>query len=147
MEKMRQAGKTWLGTIGFLVGLFFAAEALPGQFPPKQMCLVDKTSGSLLLMANCKLAGPSVKLKNGSYKIYQINALTEGGPLSGSGAFLYPGYFDISLTGGGSNASYHYIVDIRLDPDTRDGTMGVKNIELDHYWAEEVRLVPCITVP
>lgn len=147
MKKIQQAKEFLFGTMFFLMGCFFAAEAIPGQFPPKQMCLVNKNHGSLVLIATCKPAGPSVNLINSSYKIYQVNALTEGGPLSGSGAFLYSNYFDISLTGGGSSVNYHYVVDIRLDPGTKEGMVRIQNVELDVSWAEEVKLVPCNTVP
>ncbi len=147
MKQLRKTRRTWLGVMFSLVGLLLSAEAYPAEFPPKKICLVDKDTGSLILIANCKAAGPSIKLSDGSYKIYTINALTEGGPMSGSGAFYQaPDYFDFSITGGWGTTG-RYFGAFRLDRTSKEGSYVFKNLELGLEWTGGTRLVPCETVP
>ncbi len=145
MRKSGQKEKARLGVMVLLAALVLVKEAYPSEFPPKQMCLVDKNTGNLVLIANCKPAGPKIKLSDSTYKLYTVNALIEGGPLSGTGGFFFPPYFDLSLAGGGY--TWHYFVDLRLDPGTREGSCAVYNVDLDTRFTAEVRLVPCNTIP
>ncbi|MEJ5375482.1 MAG: hypothetical protein WHX93_02760 [bacterium] len=146
MKQLRKTRRTWFGVMVFLVGLLLASEAYSAEFPPKKICLVDDRD-NLILIANCKLAGPSIKLSSGSYKIYTINALTEGGPMSGSGAFYQdPDYFDFSITGGWGTTG-RYFGAFRLARTSKEGSYLFKNLDSGSEWTGGTRLVPCETVP